>query len=255
MQQLICETLTTVEQEVACAVLYACESGSRAWGFASPDSDYDVRFIYVNELDWYLKLEAGKDTIDQMLPNDLDLGGWELQKTLRLFQGCNLALNEWIGSPVVYGDEHGLRTELIALIPNYFNPKKSMFHYLNMANKASEALDADRSIPIKKLFYILRSLLACCWIQRYSSMPPTSFHELLEAELVSIDILSEIHHLLEKKAGAKEGYRIAIPGAVFQWYTAVRNELEAYAKKVPSAGSKNWEPLNRLFRTHVMKPR
>ncbi|MBN2161695.1 MAG: nucleotidyltransferase domain-containing protein [Pontiellaceae bacterium] len=253
MRELISKTLDNVERDAACSVLYACESGSRAWGFASPDSDYDVRFIYVHDLAWYLNLEARKDTIDLMLPNDLDLGGWELQKSLRLFQGCNLALNEWIGSPIVYADEHGLRAMLKDLIPDYFNPKKAMFHYLNMANKASETMDSDGSIPIKKLFYVLRPLLACCWIQSYSSMPPTAFGELLEAELLPNDILREINSLLAEKAGAAEGFRVMIPSALFQWYSAERDKLETHARNVSSTGSKNWEPLNRLFRTYAMK--
>jgi predicted nucleotidyltransferase len=250
--KLIGKALTDAEHDESCSVLYACESGSRAWGFASPDSDYDVRFIYVHRLDWYLDLNVGKDTVDRMLPNDLDLSGWELRKTLRLFHGCNLALNEWVGSPVVYADDRGVRRKLEELVPEYFNPKKAMFHYLNMARKASEALGSDGTIPIKKLFYMLRPLLASCWVQQHSTMPPTAFRALLDAELAPNEILSEMNGLLVQKAEAAEGYRISVPAGLLNWCKETSASQEAHAQVVSAAGSKSWAPLNKLFQEYVV---
>ena len=96
------EELRRIEQAYDVRVLYACESGSRAWGFASQDSDYDVRFIYVHSRDWYLSIEDRRDVIEEPISDSLDISGWELRKTLRLLRKSNPPLLEWLKSPVVY---------------------------------------------------------------------------------------------------------------------------------------------------------
>lgn len=84
MKQQVQTELTRIERESGVRVLLAVESGSRAWGFASPDSDYDVRFLYAHPRDWYVSVFEGRDVIEQMLPGDLDVSGWDLRKALRL---------------------------------------------------------------------------------------------------------------------------------------------------------------------------
>jgi uncharacterized protein len=112
--------LHRIEREHGVRVLLAVESGSRAWGFASPDSDYDVRFIYAHNRDWYISVLEPRDVIEQMLPGDLDVSGWDLRKTLQLFWKCNLALNEWLGSPIVYSEVSQFRQQLAQLMPQFF---------------------------------------------------------------------------------------------------------------------------------------
>ncbi len=153
MKEHIKRTLTELAKERRINILYACESGSRAWGFESPDSDWDVRVIYAHSLEWYLSLENKKDTIDEMLPLELDLGGWEIRKTLRLFADGNLALFEWINSPEIYFKNESFHQSLKALISQYFNPIKGMNHYLSMARKKVENHMSGNSVKIKKLFY------------------------------------------------------------------------------------------------------
>src|SRR5437016_12115358 len=104
MRERVLQELTRIERQHHVAILLAVESGSRAWGFASPDSDYDVRFVYAHERDWYLSVFEGGDVIEEMLPERLDINGWDLRKALRLFSKCNLALNEWLGSPITYAE-------------------------------------------------------------------------------------------------------------------------------------------------------
>ena len=113
MNERIRAALRDVERQFEVRILLAVESGSRAWGFASPDSDYDVRFVYAHPRDWYLSVGDARDVIEQMLPGDLDVSGWELRKALRLFSKCNLALNEWLGSPVTYQEIAEFRRELL----------------------------------------------------------------------------------------------------------------------------------------------
>ncbi|MCL2624210.1 MAG: nucleotidyltransferase domain-containing protein, partial [Planctomycetaceae bacterium] len=102
MNPSISDALRDIERKHDCRVLHACESGSRAWGFPSPDSDYDIRFIYVHRRNWYLRLNESRDTHEWFAPGDLDFSGWELRKALRLFRTCNLSLNEHLQSPIIY---------------------------------------------------------------------------------------------------------------------------------------------------------
>src|SRR6201990_2789542 len=103
VHQRVRDALAQVEAERHVRVLYACESGSRAWGFASRDSDYDVRFLYVHEPDWYLSVQDRRDVIEEPLSDELDVSGWELRKALRLLRKSNPPLLEWLKSPFVYG--------------------------------------------------------------------------------------------------------------------------------------------------------
>src|SRR2546428_11638268 len=112
MKQRVLHELDRIERQHKIRNLLAVESGSTAWGFASPDSDYDVRFIYAHKQDWYLSVFEGRDVIEKMLPERLDISGWDLRKTLRLFSKCNLALNEWLGSPVIYSEAPEFRSRL-----------------------------------------------------------------------------------------------------------------------------------------------
>lgn len=135
MRERVLDELERIEREHDVVVLYACESGSRAWGFASPDSDYDVRFVYVHQPEWYQRVEEPRDVIERPLSDELDISGWELRKALRLMRKSNPALLEWLGSPLVYREEPGVREELLWLGSAFHSVPGSRHHYLSMARK------------------------------------------------------------------------------------------------------------------------
>jgi predicted nucleotidyltransferase len=211
MRDAVIKALKAIESEANVRVLMAVESGSRAWGFASPDSDYDVRFIYVHEPNWYSTIFEQRDVIEKMLSGDLDVSGWELRKSLRLFAKCNLALNEWIGSPVLYHEVPGFRSELKTLIPAFFNPMGATHHYRSMAKQALSSMTPDGRISIKKYLYATRALLACRWIERHRSQPPTEFHTLV-SHLLSSDARSEMDKLVTQKSLGAEKDEIGLDG-------------------------------------------
>jgi uncharacterized protein len=220
----------SIEAEAKVRVLLAVESGSRAWGFPSPDSDYDVRFIYVHEPSWYLTVFEFRDVIDDMLPGDLDISGWELRKALRLFSKCNLALNEWLGSPVLYREVSDFRSELWSLIPMFFNPIRATHHYKSMAKQALSALTAENKISIKKLLYASRALLACRWIRQHKSQPPTEFQALVD-EVASVDERIYFADLLARKSESPENGEIVLEQSGRE---AMIAELENYERDATS---------------------
>ncbi|PYI50327.1 hypothetical protein DLM86_29930 [Paenibacillus flagellatus] len=190
-------------QEEGVRILYACESGSRAWGFPSRDSDYDVRFLYVRPVEWYLSIFEKRDVIERPIDERLDLSGWDLRKALQLFRKSNPPLLEWLQSPIPYAENYSVAERIRALSPLTFSPKSCTYHYLNMAKgNYREYLQGDQ-VKIKKYFYVLRPILACEWIERFDSMPPMEFDRLVDA-LIPAD--SELYTIVQqllarKKAG------------------------------------------------------
>src|SRR5687768_11274605 len=150
MQQKIQTYLTQIEEEYKIKILLACETGSRAWGFPSPDSDYDVRIIYAHHKDWYLSLNEGKDTIEKMLENnDLDITGWDLRKVLRLLWKSNPPLLERIQSPIIYKVDPDFLKEINVLAKSCYSKIATMYHYLSMAKKTVGELD-PKGYKLKK---------------------------------------------------------------------------------------------------------
>jgi uncharacterized protein len=246
MRGLIEQRLNAIEAEYGCRVLFACESGSRAWGFPSTDSDYDVRFVYMHPVDWYLCLQDRKDTIELALQQDLDVGGWELRKALRLFAGCNLAFNEWLDSPVYYLESGPLRSALVGLIPQYFNPLKAVHHYLSQAHRAWSSKDQTQ-IKLKKLFYALRAILAGCWIERWRSMPPTQMKTMLVDELLPDALVQQVHDLIAFKHTADEGCVVTLAPGLEQWIEHRLSELHDSTETIPPLKHVEWVSLNKLF--------
>jgi predicted nucleotidyltransferase len=251
MKERILSELGRIERDRDVRILLAVESGSRAWGFASPDSDYDVRFVYAHRRDWYLSVQEPRDVIEEMLPGDLDVSGWELRKTLRLFAKCNLALNEWLGSPISYVEVPEFRAQLASLVGGYFNPIAGTHHYRKMAERALEDNYRDGGIGIKKIFYVLRPLLACRWIANCGTQPPTEFSELSLASWVSNDEREWFTDLLRQKAVAIEAQTIELESSRAE---SLRKEIDRFAvdlEKVKAPGKSAMGDLDRLLRVWV----
>ena len=218
----ISASLTALEATHGIRILYACESGSRAWGFPSPDSDYDVRFIYCHPAAWYLTLDEGRDTLDFPVDEKLDLAGWELRKTLRLLRGSNAALFEWLQSPVVYHEALDFRARLAPLLPATFNLKAGLHHYLGQLRRGVEEELVGEDVRLKRLFYALRSALAARWIRERHTLPPMEFAPLRVFLPPALE--AEVDELLRRKAGANEKTVVARPEALTGF---LRDELAA----------------------------
>jgi len=222
MQTRISTALTQLEATHGIRILYACESGSRAWGFPSPDSDFDVRFIYCHPADWYLTLDESPDTLNFPVDDELDLAGWELRKALRLLRGSNASVFEWLQSPIVYHEALDFRARLTPLLPAAFNLKAGLHHYLGQLRRGVEEDLAGPDVRLKRLFYALRSALAARWIRERQTVPPMEFAPL--RPLLPAAYEAEVAALLAAKASATEKTTVPRPAALCEF---LREELAA----------------------------
>src|SRR5437867_2502832 len=200
------EQLAVVEREEDVRVCLAVESGSRAWGFPSIDSDYDVRFIYLRRPEWYLSidLEERRDVIERPIDGAIDLSGWDLRKALKLFGKSNPPLLEWLLCSIIYLERFKVAARLRALLPTFYSPRASFFHYLHMAQDNYREYLRGESVWRKKYFYVLRPLLAMRWMDLELGPVPIEFGRLLEANVTSTEIRRAIDELVDaKKAGAE----------------------------------------------------
>jgi len=216
MKEAIDQQIKAIEQNNQVRVLFACESGSRAWGFASPDSDYDVRFIYAQPQDNYLSIRERKDTIELPVNQELDVNGWDIRKALQLFLKSNAPLYEWLQSPIVYNEKSNFSRELRELMPTYFSHRAACHHYLSMARNTFENDLQGEQVKLKKYFYALRPLLACLWIVENKSLPPMEFSRL-RTLIAKNDWNESVDSLLEKKKVADEKALIGPVALVQQW--------------------------------------
>lgn len=203
MREKILEKLQQIEQEKGVEILYAVESGSRAWGFASPDSDYDIRFIYKHDLDYYLSLWEQTDVIEFMTEDDLDGSGWDLRKTVKLLAKSNAPLLEWLFSPVVYFENEAFVTQMRRLAQDCFSPIACLHHYLGTTKNFMEVCQAEE-VKLKSYFYALRTALAGKWIIEHNSFPPVDFMELLP--IAPQNIQEKVKELMNIKANQDEKY-------------------------------------------------
>lgn len=205
MKEIILEKIKEIEQLHNIKILFAVESGSRAWGFPSKDSDYDVRFVYIKHPEWYLSIDEKRDVIEVPINDLLDINGWDIRKALKLFRKSNPPLLEWLESNIIYYENYGFRDEMRSLKEQVFSPKASMHHYLSMAKGNFREYLQGEHVKIKKYFYVLRPILACLWIEKYNTNPPILFQELVEDLLSSKSELKKgLDLLLTKKMSGDE---------------------------------------------------
>jgi len=247
VEEAIQESIRRIEATDDVRILYAVESGSRAWGFASRDSDWDVRFIYIRRPAWYLSVQRRRDVLEYPLNDGLDFSGWDLKKALGLFAKSNPPLLEWLRSPSVYREAFSVAQTLRDLSKTYFSNRSCMHHYFHMAEgNYREYLQGD-PVRVKKYFYVLRPVLACKWIGAHGTMPPMEFSSLVDDQL-PVGLRPLVHELLERKRCGDElasGPRIPEINAFLD---LEMSSLGAALAAIPPSPASDWERLDRVFR-------
>lgn len=241
VRQRIEHELDRIEREHEVQILYACESGSRAWGFASPDSDYDVRFVYLRRPERYLTVRPERDVIECPIDAVLDISGWDLRKALDLGGESNPTLLEWLRSPVVYRQHAARAAQLRELTERFFARDRAYHHYLSMARKNDREHLKGETVRLKKYLYVLRPLLAARWLRLREDAPPMVFAELAEAVLHEPELIEAINELLALKMRAGEAERGPARPALRSFIDA---ELALAMQQAPTKGER--QPLAAL---------
>lgn len=254
----ILKRLQQAEGEHSVRVLYACESGSRAWNFASPDSDYDVRFIYVRSMDWYLSfdVERRRDVIEYPIVDAIDCGGWDIRKALYLFSRTNGAFLEWLRSPIRYIDRGSFAQDLRELAPTAMDARALCYHYSHMARGNARGYLFNDKVRLKKYFYVLRPLFAIRYIEQDRGIPPVPFEDLVEA--VAPNYLHEaIARLLLLKRSAGE---LSFGDPIPELGDFIERELQRHGDRFSGQGRPDVNEsalirrrLNEIFRNAVLE--
>ena len=241
-----------IEREQNVRVLYACESGSRAWGFESSDSDYDVRFIYVRARDWYLAIdvESRRDVIELPINDDLDINGWDVRKAFQLLRKTNPPLIEWLLSPIVYLESGWFAERMRKVIPDIYNFTSARYHYYHMAARTFREYLRGETVIRKKYLYALRPLLAVNWIENGLGVVPTEFHRLVAKTVSDSRLHSEIAELLRLKRSGQELDRGA-PFPAIQKYVEFEIDRHSQFAKIQTDPTCDIERLNAMFRDVV----
>lgn len=239
--------LNQLEKEEDIQLLFACESGSRAWGFESTDSDYDVRFVYARPRDWYLTIDEGRDVIERPIDDAIDLSGWDIRKALKLLRKSNPPLLEWLQSPILYRENPKVFQWLKDEMKESYSPISCLYHYLHMAQGNFRDYLRREDVRVKKYFYVLRPVLACLWIEQERGPVPMEF-DILFKELVPEGALHrEISTLLLRKRKGEELDKGPVIPVINEF---LESEIERLsAKKVERAEKgERTARLNELFR-------
>lgn len=201
MIDVIGDKLLEIQKKENVHIFYACESGSRAWGFPSANSDYDVRFVYVRPKEWYLSIDVDikRDVIEVPIPDKLDISGWDLRKALGLLRKSNPPLLEWFSSPIIYLRDAEITDKFLSLMPLCYSPTACIYHYLNMARNNFREYLKGEVVSVKKYFYVMRPILAIKWIETKGSIVPMEFGELVKELITDQELRREIDSLIVRK--------------------------------------------------------
>ncbi|MEP2717795.1 nucleotidyltransferase domain-containing protein [Pseudophaeobacter sp.] len=206
MRALIQAKLKEIETEEDLRILFAVESGSRAWGFHSPDSDYDVRFVYSRPLSWHLRLDAKRDVVEYPIDDELDLSGWELGKALKLACNSNAVIAEWLQSPIVYLADQSAVSALREFCDGVLDRRAVTWHYVQLMERQQSRLRGPGGeIRLKRYFYILRPALALRWMRlQQAPVPPMNMGELMQGCGLDAALTDQIAGLTRRKAELRE---------------------------------------------------
>lgn len=247
MRKEMINKLKEIEKREHVKIIYAIESGSRAWGFESIDSDYDVRFIYVRKKEDYLCLDERSDVIELPIDEVFDISGWDIKKALKLLYKSNPSLLEWFASPIVY-KETKEASYIRGVIPLYFSQKKSYHHYHKMAKTLLKYMNKEK-VPVKKYLYILRCILSSQYIVHNKKQPPIEIERLIECELPN-ELREDINQLLMIKKNSNEKQYVDHISSLDEF---IVNSLQERDTSSLVDGESSWELLNEVFRKVIEK--
>lgn len=248
MKNEIVNRLKEIEEENGIRILHAVETGSRAWGFPSPDSDYDVRFTYAERLEWHLSLREKKDAMNPPIVDDLDITGWEIKKVLGLLWKSNVALLERLQSPIVYLDNPSFSSRIEVFSKSCFSPVAVMHHYNSMAKKYYHSCMESDMVRLKSYCYALRTAAAGKWVREVNEIPPIVFADMFG--VIEKGVLADILEMISIKSGESESYTHKRFPRIDDFLKVTIEENDKVATSLPS-GNGDFDELDAFYREMV----
>jgi predicted nucleotidyltransferase len=244
----IIKKLRETEEKYCVKIPLAIESGSRGWGFASPDSDYDCRFVYVRERDWYISVFDKPDIIEYAADKVFDVNGWDIRKFISHITKSNAVMFEWLSSNEIYIKDVQITELLQGLAVDFFNPISVSHHYLSLANKKyKEILEADEA-KLKKYFYVLRPLANLSYVEQYGKQPYMEYFRTLAEVEVKKTVADEILRLVEMKKAADESFMIPKNTTLLDYFADELDRHEERLKTLTFDKNRYREQADVLFR-------
>lgn len=244
--------LAGVEVDHDVRVLWAIESGSRAWGFPSPDSDYDCRFLYLRPVDHYLGLRRLRDVIETPLDAVFDVGGWDLRKALALMVRGNATAGEWLRSPIVYLGDPEARDLLLDVADDVVDRFALTKHHLHVARNSLALLAS--SGRLKKFFYALRPAVTLRWLRLHDGpgVPPMDLPALLREAAVPDDVRVASDELVALKARTRELGTADVPPVLIAFVDAEIAVAEASlpgleSSRTDRSRAREWDRAEEAF--------
>jgi uncharacterized protein len=232
LQQKLCE----IEKDHDIRIVWAVESGSRLWGLASSESDYDVKCVYVHRPEWYLSINEGADAIDLPIHNRLDVSGWDVRKTLRLLVKSNISLMTWTISTLVYREVGGLADDIRELVGQHYSPKAVAHQYLNMATlNIRKHIDHASKVPVKIYLYTLQPLLNVQWMMQGKGLPPSLFLDLMSGIEASDEVLEAVSELVTLKTTKPPKSKTSRLSVIDEWISELVDEARTWVDAAPSS--------------------
>ncbi|KAB2332297.1 nucleotidyltransferase domain-containing protein [Cytobacillus depressus] len=261
MEAHIKQVIKQLERDYDMKVLYACEAGSRAWGLSSKNSDYDVRFIYVQRKNWYLSIDQKRDTLEipnrdpisMLLDDRLDLSGWELSKALRLYRKSNPSIFEWLSSKLVYSESYSTIEKMRQMEPSIFSPVVCFHHYLNMGKRNFRDCLHSKEPNVKKYINALKPIFSVKWIELHRTFPPIEFQALLDQFNLPDELNEAITHLIKSKLTTTEWNRDIDLDVINQYLESELRNLESRAKTMHKEIVDPTTELDQLFRDTLIE--
>ena len=248
MKDTILQKLTDTENKHGVKVIHAIESGSRGWGFAAKDADYDCRFIYVHPRDWYLTVQDKKDFIEAEQNEVFDIKGVDISRALRFIVKPDCTIYEWLSSNEIYVCNEPLVKLLKELTLDYFNPVPLNWHYLSLAKKMVGDIDSADEAKIKKYFYVLRPIVNLNYIAQHGKMPYMEYVRTLAESDTSLEIRMAIDELLSIKLASTEHHKIPKNQLLVDYFKTEIDKFEESMKSIKHDKNRDYERVDAVFR-------
>jgi len=243
----ILDKLHHIDQTHEVKILLAIESGSRGWGFAAENADYDCRFIYVHKPKRYLSVLEFDEFIEHELNETYDIKGYDLKRVLKYIMKSQATINEWLSSNMVYIKNELIVARLNELATDFFNPISVSHHYLSLARKMLVEITEAAEAKIKKYFYILRPIANLNYIHQYRKMPYMEYDKTLDATNPPYDIFAAIRELREKKVSSLEHDKIPQHTLLINYFNSEISRFESILKEMKYEKNTNYDAIDEAF--------